>query len=514
MQAQITKLNPLGINKDISAYELPDDKWSDGNNIQFDNERTSKIEGYRQVYGTPSAAPYWLLRFNTITKDYWIYPSLTSIHRVHTAGTVTTHEDVTRTSGAYSATAEGGWNGGVLGGVAIVNNGIDVPQMLGTSATDFADLTNWTSGHTAKVVRPFKRFLVALDKTEAGTRYPFRVHWSHPAEGGTVPVTWNSADDTKDAGYVDLSQTNGFVVDSFPLGDSNIVYKSDSVWSMTYEGGQSIFGFRQIFSDTGILGRNCVKGYDKKHFVVADDDVYIHDGNTKQSVVDGQIRDELFNAIHPDYKSRTFVTVDRENNEMLVCFVSNNNSTDAFADVAYVWNWRNNTWTKRDLPHISYIEWDVVDTVSTTDWSETGDWDTDNDSWNSPPKSNLLVADATNTQLYVPGSTQFDGTNFRAWVEKSDMLLGYGEVKSVSKIKPRITGTGSVNFYVGSEMLPHQGMTWKGPYAFTSGVHSEIAVRATGTYIGVRVESEDDKTWRLENLEIHWTPAGTRGSGV
>jgi hypothetical protein len=198
---------------------------------------------------------------------------------------------------------------------------------------------------------------------------------------------------------------------------------------------------------------------------------------------------------------------------MWVCFVSSS-ATDTFVDKAYVWNWRNGSWSIRDLPGISYITWGTVDTVSTTDWSESGDWDTDNSSWDSPLKPSLLLADAGSTKLFVLGSNQFDGTSFRAWVEKSDMLLGYGDVKSVSKIKPRITGTGSVDFYIGNEMLPHQGMTWKGPYTFTPGTHSDIPVRATGTYIGVRVESTDDKTWRLENLEIHWTPSGSRGKGV
>ena len=512
MPEQVTILNPHGINRDISAYELPDDKWSDGNNIQFDNDRTSKVKGHQQVFGAPSVAPYWLLPFNTITTDYWIYPSLTKIYRVHTSGATTTHEDVTRTTGGdYSATADGGWNGGVLGGVAILNNGVDVPQMFGTASTDFEPLSNWISG-TTKVIRPFKRFLVALDTTESSTRYPFRVRWSHPAEGGTVPVTWDETDATKDAGYVDLSQSNGFVVDALPLGDTNIIYKEDSVWSMTYEGGQSIFAFRQVFSDAGILGRDCVQSFDSQHFVVSEDDVYIHNGQTKQSVVDTVMRDELFNSIHPDYKTRTFVVADREKNEMWICFPST--SSTGLADKAFVWNWRNNSWSVRDLPNVSFISWGVVDTVSTTDWSESGAWDTDTDSWDSPLKPSLLMAGTDDTSLYTLGSNQFDGTNFRAWVQKSDMTFGTRQPKSVTKIRPHISGTGSVNFYIGSEMLPHQGTTWKGPYTFTPGVHSDILVRATGAYMGIRVESTDDKEWRLENLEIYWKPQGARGNGV
>ena len=52
------------------------------------------------------------------------------------------------------------------------------------------------------------------------------------------------------------------------------------------------------------------------------------------------------------------------------------------------------------------------------------------------------------------------------------------------------------------------------PYAFTPGTHSEIPVRATGNYIGIRAESTDDKTWAIDNVEIHWKPTGGRGVGV
>jgi hypothetical protein len=102
------------------------------------------------------------------------------------------------------------------------------------------------------------------------------------------------------------------------------------------------------------------------------------------------------------------------------------------------------------------------------------------------------LAATSATKLYVLGSNQNAGTNFRAFVEKEHMNLGYPGTKSIQKIVPRISGTGSIDFYVGQEMMPHEGTTWKGPYTFTSGVHSEIPVRATGNYLGIRAESTDE----------------------
>ena len=515
-QTQITQLNLNGINKDISSYELPDTVWSDGNNIQFDNDKTKKVLGHSQIFDTPLGAPYWLLYHDTIASDYWLYPSLDKIYKVKKTGSTSTHTDVTRSSGGdYSADAAIRWNGGILGGVAILNNGIDVPQMLGESPLLFQDLSNWTSGHTARVIRPFKRFLVALDKIEGATRYPFRVHWSHPAEGGTVPVTWNSADDTKDAGYVDLSQTNGWVVDCLTLRDTNIIYKEDSVWSMDYSGGQSIFAFKQIFNDIGILGRECAKNFEGGHFVVGLDDVYTHDGQSKKSIVDTKVRDDLFNSMNPSHKHRTFVAPDYKNNEMMICFVSLDNTTDAFADKAFVWNWRNGTWSKRDLPNISYAGWGTVDTTNSPAWSGTTTWDAETDPWNKPIRQQMLFADPTNTKIYLQGSTnQFAGTNFKSWVAKEDMAFGTHTTKTIDKIVPIIEGTGSVDFYIGHKFIPKEATTWKGPYVFTPGVHSEIPVRATGNYIGIKIESESTNSWALDRMEIHWKASGSRGKSV
>ena len=59
------------------------------------------------------------------------------------------------------------------------------------------------------------------------TTYPSRVFWSQPAEPDALPSTFDATDDTADAGWVDLADTAGDVVDCLPLGDVNIIYKED-----------------------------------------------------------------------------------------------------------------------------------------------------------------------------------------------------------------------------------------------------------------------------------------------
>ena len=159
--------------------------------------------------------------------------------------------------------------------------------------------------------------------------------------------------------------------------------------------------------------------------------------------------------------------------------------------------------------------WGTVDTTDTEAWTATGTWATSTDPWNKPIRQQMLFADANNSKIYIQGSTnQFDGTSFKSWVAKEDMALGTSSTKTVDKIVPIIEGTGSVNFYVGHKFMPKEATTWKGPYTFTPGTHSDIPVRATGNYIGIKVESEDANSWTLDNLELHWKPSGNRGKGV
>jgi len=526
MPDQVKVLNPNGINRDISPYELPDDKWSEGNNVSFTNDRTSMSAGYTAFGADLAVEPYWLMPFTTLTDSYWIYAGLDNIYKTDgVTNTNITRQNSTPEDVDYTTT-DGKWNGGVLGGVAILNNGIDVPQMLGTGSTRCADLDYWPTGMKASVIRPFKQFLVALDTTEGSDRYPYRIHWSHPAEPGTVPTTWNAALADKDAGYVDLSQTNGWVVDSLPLKDANIIYKEDSVWGMSYEGGQSIFRFYEIFNDAGVFGQRCAKSFDEKHFVVTTNDVYVHNGQTKESVITNQMRTELFNSMHADHTGKTFVTADYSNNEMWVCFVSGGNyHTTPLPNKAFIWNWKNNTWTTRDIPNVNHIGWGVVASAQgTIDWSDTGTWDSDGTSWDdrgyNPTMTSLIMADTVNKKLFEvkESETEFDNESIVAYVRKDSMNLGYSGTKYLKKIIPKFSsGSGEVMFAVGYSMVPNpkDGIVWKPPISFDVGEQSELPVRVTGNYISIAVYTTSSNTrWSLDNLELHWAPSGNRGSGT
>ena len=220
----VSNVGQFGIASDLQPHEMPLNAWSGGQNVRFRDGYVEKFKGYSEVFVTPLWTPYWLLPAPFGSSFFWLYASLAKVG----ATDMSTHADITRLAGDYSATADISWTGDVLGGIPVITNGVDPPQMwnLPSLSTKLSNLTNWPANYTCRVIRTFKQFLIALDIVKAtSTRYPQMVKWSHPADPQTVPVSWDETDATKDAGEFNLSETGDFAIDAFSLRDIKVIYK-------------------------------------------------------------------------------------------------------------------------------------------------------------------------------------------------------------------------------------------------------------------------------------------------
>jgi len=183
----LQKLTPFtGLNKDLGAADLPLGAVTDGGNVRFREGYAELFLGQANAYTTCPIAPYSAFPVRTGSTIYWLVMGAAKGYCV--TGAPATWTNVTRSVGGdYSASLDTLWNGGVLNGVPIVNNGVDVPQFWSTIApgTPLAALTNWPGTATCRVMRPFLNYMFAFDVTKAGTRYPHRVKWSHPADPKT-----------------------------------------------------------------------------------------------------------------------------------------------------------------------------------------------------------------------------------------------------------------------------------------------------------------------------------------
>jgi len=511
----------IGVIKDLPDHSLPASAWSDAVNIRFNDGYAEKFLGHSEPFGTPTIAPYFLLVFQSSSLQYWIYAGLTAAYV--TEGT--NHTAITRASGAYSATADENWTGGVLGGIPILCNGFDDPQMLfpASAGNLLQDLDNWPADTTASVVKPFKNYLVALNMIELGASNPYVVRWSHPADPGTVPISWDYTDTTKDAGRVPLSESGGHLIDGGSLRDTFIIYRESSTYTMRFIGGRFIFEFRQIFPSNGIFAKRCFAEFEGKHCVLTSDDLIVHDGVSQTSVLDTTYRDTLFTELNgATNNKRTYLSVNYAKNEIWVCYPT---SSDSFPTKALVWNYRHNTVGFRTLPGAAHIAFDVIDPQTTATWdSDSEAWDDDSTTWDvkqyNPAKRAMLMADTTNTKLFkLDDTNQFNSVSFTSTLERKGLpLVGRGSkgeqkidfdlIKKIKRIYPRFSGSGAVTVYVGGQMVPGGTTTYDSGQSFTIGTDYKLDVNENWRLGAVKFESTGNVSWKLHGFDLDVTPAG------
>lgn len=505
--------NPVGINTSVVSGDLPLEVWSDGGNISFKNGKVSKAQGYSAVVDYPEP----ILGITPYLQDsvpFWFLG--TSQYLVRTEGG--TPVNVSRpVGGPYTATIDNPWDGGILHQVAVMNNGADAPQSYMPNIGFFVNLPNWNPLHRCSVIRPFKNYLVALDVTKNSERYPTLVKWSSPADPGQVPFSWNEADPTNDAGETSLADTSGAIVDGAKLRDYFIIYKEDSVYLMRYIGGVFVFAFQQLFNDVGILAKKCVAEFDGSHFVVGIGDVYVHNGVQKRSVIDGKNKERLFQSIRPDAIERTFVIPDYNRTEMWVCFPSFD-STGNFCDKAMIWNWKEDTWTFRDLPDVFCAAVGILDPQTPDNWdADGGAWITDGNIWGSasynPAKTSILLSSPNRAKLYAMSNIgTYDGAVFTSFVQRTGVYMDDNRnLKSVHAVIPHVAGSGPAVMYIGTSKTQEGAIDWRGPFTFTIGENYKVDCKKVGRYLSIRFEFPSTTNWTLNGYTVEVTPtAGLR----
>lgn len=534
---KIEVTRPRGINADLSPYEMPNELWSNGNNVDFNGARVNVALGYQRVLSTQqlSIIPKHAIAFKDGSTDYWYYAGDTKIYR--TDGT--NHDNVTRQTNTVDvdytpefhsvtgARQHTGWTSNVFNGALLLNNGYDAPQVYDTTGSKLEDLTAWPSADRCGVLRPFKNYLIALDINDGGTRRPTMVRWSDTAPLGGVPASWDSTDPASQAGYNILPDTQGQVVEGMALGDTFFIYKNDAVWAMQFIGGNFVFSFRKVFSDVGILAKDCVAEYDNKHFVVGVDDVYVHDGTTKKSVISNKMHDFFYNDINTEHVSKVRCVVNNSRKEMII-YYPNSNSEDGIANTALTWNWESDSWSKRDIGEVSHITTGLValDGTDTRQWSSSGDtatWEGSTGVWDSqtynPAVDSLVYITQGNTaasSYFNLGNTGVnmlldDATHssYQSFVEREGIDFGDDKgYKYVHAIYPHMVGEGTIKIYVGSEEFQGGGISWSQPQEFVVGQDYKVNFRKSGRYIAVRFESEGGTLWGLTGYSLEYSFEG------
>lgn len=525
MEFDINDLANVGVVRDTPAYQLPPEAFTQGLNMRFVEDAIGTLRGWAQVFGTPGVAPHFAMSIVTPTTKFWIYVSLTKAYGYDGA----THTNITRqTAGVdvnYTTNDTPNWNGTLLGGVPILNNGTDVPQFWSpiALATKLQNLTNWPSTLRAKVVRAFGPFLIAINITKSGTVYPHMVKWSHPADPGGIPTSWDETDPTTDAGEKELSDAGaGLLTDCLSLGDTMFLYKEQSTWKMRYVGGQEIFSIGQgpWLPTSGILAPRCVCNISdgQRQIVLTQDDLIWHNGNTLGSILDKKQRRRLFDEMDTIAFNQCFLFDNPLYKEVWLCYPS---AGASYPDRALIANYSDpRKWPITEADGITFRNASVgaIESPSAELWDDGVDtWDEDTGPWSELQRRRVILCGTKSTKFYnLDSGVTRDGTSFTGTLQRTGLgligkkrdgspIVDFQQQKLIKRMGPKIRG-GSVSIRFGVQQKVDGPISWGASATYDPATQKFCDPEwKSGNAVGFEISGSD---WGMDGYKVEVVPLG------
>lgn len=380
---------------------------------------------------------------------------------------------------------------------------------------------------TCGVIRSFGDILVAGDLTEKDGSTVVRrlagvVRTSDVAAPGSVPNNWNPfSAGVSTADEFTLAETDP-VQDMVPLQGNLYIYTNSSIHVMRLTGNpQFPVSVSPVTSQYGAQTTDAVIEYDGRHIVIGSNDIYMFAGNPAEitSLSDSRVRDEFFESLSVDYEDRLFMLQNVSYNEIWICFPTT--SSTGLCDRAYIWNYRDNTWTVRDLNNVRY---GVVCPIRGAGSSDTfRPWGTTvvnpNRYYpvfgqNNSSAQALIAADV---------SYQFSGTDYVSYVERKELPFqpdfNTETLHSVALLAEG--GTATLRLRVDGTNYPGKNadLTASGVLVNDYTVQSEykIDTRVSGRFLNYRLDdaaadntAANSKEWTVSAMQLGLTLGGTR----
>lgn len=503
----IQNIGSVGIIKDLAPHKLPMEAWTDGQNFRFLDDNCARSLGQTQVFGTPTVVPGFLMNVPSPASSFWFYFSLSAAY-VYDAGV---HTNVTRGSGAYTATAYRQWNGCLLAGIPVFNNGIDKPQYWSALSvgTTLADLSNWTATLRAKVIRSFGPYLVALNLNDNGTLLPQSLQWSSLAAPGAVPSSWDYSDPTVDAGRTHLIDVKGGEIhDAQLIQDVLVIYKANSTHTLRFIGGANIFS-DSLLRLSGVLAPRCVAVVDSgtKHFVVSQDNVLLHAGSpTVAYPFEAKDRRYLFNDMDTTNYVNAFAYDDGVFNEACFAYPS---SGQTYPNKEIFFNYKTGVTGFRDFDGTSVDTGDYTDSTG-TQWNNlSGSWDSQVSRWSTATRRKLLYGAPSLTKIFAKNEGYAFGANTpTCFLERTGLVLAkdgieYTQRKLLKRIWPRWRGSAQLSVRLGAQEETDGAITWQSPKVYDP-AQKYLDFEAVGRLPAVRFSTSDNLPGQLEGYDIEF----------
>lgn len=571
---KMRNLGSLGVVTDLPSYELPPHAWSDALNVRFQGTKISSIGGNIPVItkGMPrDTVPLSITGYGFDEKGIgtsWIYGTKDSLYKADLA----THKNISR---RLDRTQDGNvhpsiynvgnnsWYYTTISNALVMTTRNEIPQGITPTLEFFNDLPNWgktfieydedTREISKSVnnywrtdkIRTYKNFLIALNMVEGSTvadavNYSQRVRWSNITDINDLPTNWDEADTSGSAGYNDLTNAKGVIVDGVALRDMFIIYTSNDVFNMQYIGGNNIFRFTKMFNNSGLIAPECAVEYEGNHFVVSPDDIYVHNGSTKKSVVTGRVKERLIKEITSVNGSATKVFANAPKKEIWITYVAEGSpESTVYCNSAAIWNWEYNTWTFHELPAVTDVNIVNIPSENVRSWSDFTN--TSTDTWDSAARSSepwseakgnflnqSLLASSNHGRFYLLDQGDFfhHKENDSAVGEETILplqkrlernLIDFDELgidpwqnKRIRRVYPQFKGRNSIEISIDGNHDPYLLPSYSQSQTFDMKKDIKTDYRINDKYISIKFEDHDAGSWDFAGYDIDFILGGRR----
>ncbi|MGL5012699.1 MAG: hypothetical protein ACRC6V_00195 [Bacteroidales bacterium] len=625
---KVRGIGSKGVVKDLPPFDLPPEVWNDAKNVRFVANRVEKMGGYMPVLmdGMPAEAPLAITsRNNTQDQVYGTSNGLYLIQgRQHIdvskkldnpaykppkipnpnfdntkpEDPVTNPKEIEnpaydpdipkQLSFEYSASPDSTWYYTTLSNAIVMNTPLNNPQGLVPYKSDFDEIPGW--GYPDKDKRPgdsgaiqvdwkagrirsFRNYLVALGMVEGGVDLTQRVRWSNVAYVNELPPDWIENDESRDGGFNDMTDANGRIVDGMPLRDSFVIYTDQETYLMEYVGGILIFNFKKLFSDSGILAPECAVEFEQKHFVISKDDIFVHNGSSKQPVASGRVKKFLIEEISSVNPLATKVFAYTPRKEIWISYVGPGQTSELVRDPVTglpvpknpdiqwtcnkcaVWNWEWDTWTFYEIPLSFDINMAAPPDLTTPEWEDL-DGDVSKpaeeqpdalDWWDSPkwefeqwselgkdfirripyvasPDKCLYTVDAGEHQIkwietfdeeghltgHIEKKSPVIAELVRTHLDMDEMVENTRSHKFIRHITPQFRGRGNVHCFVGGSRTATEEPDWDNWQIFDIEEDVKVDCFSNNRYPAFKFVDLGLGDWSLQGFDIDFVVEGNR----
>ena len=343
---------------------------------------------------------------------------------------------------------------------------------------------NDTPSQVRSILTGNKRHLIAFGCSVYGGDYsPMVVRWSDSEDYESwVPSATTTAGD--------VILTDGTeIVGAVRSRNAINVWTDNSLWLMQFVGGDSIFAFKQMGTNCGLIAPHAAVDFNGMTLWMGEDNFYAFDGQVRN--LECTVKRYIFDRINKTNKDKVYAGINSEFKEIVWLYPSSDSdecdSYVVFNPVENYWVYGTGFWT-------TYSDKNVFTNTITTGTSSSG---------------SSYLYDNEPVSIY----TGTGNVALTSYLESATFEIDDGSrIMFMDRMIPDFTmdNSGTLQFSITTKQYPANTSITKGPFEVTP-TTQKIDLRARGREAAIRVSCDSAGTsWRYGSLRLAVQPDGMR----